>query len=264
MHGPLRANLHARVSCRFDYQPDICKDYKETGFCGYGDACKFVHDRSDYKGGWEIEKVRSFAQPFCLLSVSHEVLSLLRCLVWERDIIANVAHCLTEADMKIARSASELRHTLSNSAGVHWCVGIAEPTQRPAANLICQISCHCHLHSSDMHAVYESDMPLPSQGRLVGAGANLEGIVAVHRSGRSSKRRSRKKSWRGGIQTQRMAALRPPTATATPRSCPSPASGATPLPHVPVLTALPLLRQVVLCGWICSPGLALSVGNGSR
>lgn len=56
-HGPLRANVHARVSCRFDYQPDICKDYKETGFCGYGDSCKFVHDRSDYKGGWEIEKV---------------------------------------------------------------------------------------------------------------------------------------------------------------------------------------------------------------
>lgn len=56
-HGPLRANVHARVSCRFDYQPDICKDYKETGFCGFGDSCKFVHDRSDYKGGWEIEKV---------------------------------------------------------------------------------------------------------------------------------------------------------------------------------------------------------------
>ena len=63
MHGPLRANVHARVSCRFDYQPDICKDYKETGFCGYGDACKFVHDRSDYKGGWEIERVRSSATP---------------------------------------------------------------------------------------------------------------------------------------------------------------------------------------------------------
>lgn len=29
-------------------QPDICKDYKETGFCGFGDSCKFLHDRSDY------------------------------------------------------------------------------------------------------------------------------------------------------------------------------------------------------------------------
>lgn len=28
-----------------DYQPDVCKDYKETGYCGYGDSCKFLHDR---------------------------------------------------------------------------------------------------------------------------------------------------------------------------------------------------------------------------
>jgi hypothetical protein len=42
---------------RFDYQPDICKDYKETGFCSYGDSCKFLHDRGDYKSGWELERV---------------------------------------------------------------------------------------------------------------------------------------------------------------------------------------------------------------
>lgn len=24
---------------RWDYQPDICKDYKETGFCGFGGEC---------------------------------------------------------------------------------------------------------------------------------------------------------------------------------------------------------------------------------
>ena len=39
-----------------DYQPDICKDYKETGFCGYGDSCKFLHDRGDYKSGWQLER----------------------------------------------------------------------------------------------------------------------------------------------------------------------------------------------------------------
>lgn len=55
-HGPLRASAHIRVSARFDYQPDICKDYKETGYCGYGDSCKFMHDRGDYKAGWQIEK----------------------------------------------------------------------------------------------------------------------------------------------------------------------------------------------------------------
>ena len=32
------------------------KDYKETGFCGFGDSCKFIHDRSDYKMGWQIER----------------------------------------------------------------------------------------------------------------------------------------------------------------------------------------------------------------
>ncbi|KAL5208873.1 hypothetical protein ABZP36_033308 [Zizania latifolia] len=39
-----------------DYKPDICKDYKETGYCGYGDSCKFMHDRGDYKSGWQLEK----------------------------------------------------------------------------------------------------------------------------------------------------------------------------------------------------------------
>jgi len=56
-HGPLRASAYVRVSARFDYQPDVCKDYKETGFCSYGDSCKFLHDRGDYKSGWEIERV---------------------------------------------------------------------------------------------------------------------------------------------------------------------------------------------------------------
>ena len=41
---------------RWDYQPDICKDYKETGYCGFGDSCKFMHDRSDYKHGWQLER----------------------------------------------------------------------------------------------------------------------------------------------------------------------------------------------------------------
>jgi len=54
--GPARAPVHYRATSRFDYQPDICKDYKDTGFCGYGDACKFLHDRSDYKTGWQLER----------------------------------------------------------------------------------------------------------------------------------------------------------------------------------------------------------------
>ncbi len=53
--GPIRAPDNIRSTVRWDYQPDICKDYKETGFCGFGDSCKFLHDRSDYKAGWQLE-----------------------------------------------------------------------------------------------------------------------------------------------------------------------------------------------------------------
>ncbi|XP_055916811.1 E3 ubiquitin-protein ligase RNF113A [Eupeodes corollae] len=53
--GPMRAPAHLRATVRWDYQPDVCKDYKETGFCGFGDSCKFLHDRSDYKAGWQVE-----------------------------------------------------------------------------------------------------------------------------------------------------------------------------------------------------------------
>lgn len=55
-HGPLRASLYVRTTARFDYQPDVCKDYKETGYCAYGDSCKFLHDRGDHKSGWEVER----------------------------------------------------------------------------------------------------------------------------------------------------------------------------------------------------------------
>lgn len=54
--GPARAPVHYRATALFDYKPDLCKDYKETGYCGFGDACKFLHDRSDYKSGWQLEK----------------------------------------------------------------------------------------------------------------------------------------------------------------------------------------------------------------
>ena len=56
-YGPMKATAAIRWSVRVDYQPDVCKDYKETGFCGWGDACKFLHDRSDYKSGWQLDKM---------------------------------------------------------------------------------------------------------------------------------------------------------------------------------------------------------------
>ena len=38
-----------------DYQKYLCKDYNEKGYCGYGDGCIFLHDRYDYKSGWQVD-----------------------------------------------------------------------------------------------------------------------------------------------------------------------------------------------------------------
>ncbi|KAI8866939.1 hypothetical protein GQ42DRAFT_111090, partial [Ramicandelaber brevisporus] len=40
---------HIRLSTRVDYEQNICKDFKLTGYCGYGDSCTFLHDRSTLK-----------------------------------------------------------------------------------------------------------------------------------------------------------------------------------------------------------------------
>lgn len=58
--APSKATI--KMTTRFDYQADVCKDYKETGYCGFGDSCKFLHDRSDFKSGWEIDEEWKAAQ----------------------------------------------------------------------------------------------------------------------------------------------------------------------------------------------------------
>ena len=54
--GPLKAPTFVRTTTRFDYQPDICKDYKDTGFCGFGDTCIYLHDRGNTMSGWQLEE----------------------------------------------------------------------------------------------------------------------------------------------------------------------------------------------------------------
>ena len=54
--GPMKAPTNVRTVTFFDLKPDICKDYRLTGFCGYGDACIFLHDRTDIKQGWQLDK----------------------------------------------------------------------------------------------------------------------------------------------------------------------------------------------------------------
>ncbi|KAJ1836273.1 RNA-splicing factor [Coemansia sp. RSA 2706] len=54
--GPVRGPTNVRTTNIVDYQPNVCKDYKETGYCGYGDSCIFLHDRGVYKTGWQLEQ----------------------------------------------------------------------------------------------------------------------------------------------------------------------------------------------------------------
>lgn len=61
--GPVRSNNSTiRTVTVVDYQPDVCKDYKETGFCGFGDTCKFLHDRGTYLAGWQLDKLAANPQ----------------------------------------------------------------------------------------------------------------------------------------------------------------------------------------------------------
>jgi hypothetical protein len=44
-----------KYAVRFDYKADRCKDFTDTGYCGFGDSCVFLHDRSEYKTSWELD-----------------------------------------------------------------------------------------------------------------------------------------------------------------------------------------------------------------
>ncbi|KAF1961598.1 hypothetical protein CC80DRAFT_488063 [Byssothecium circinans] len=54
--GPQKSATNVRMVTMTDYTPDVCKDYKQTGFCGFGDNCKFLHAREDYAAGWKLDK----------------------------------------------------------------------------------------------------------------------------------------------------------------------------------------------------------------
>ncbi|KAJ9603398.1 RNA-splicing factor [Cladophialophora chaetospira] len=54
--GPVKSSSNVRTITVTDFAPDVCKDYKQTGFCGFGDNCKFLHAREDYKQGWQLDR----------------------------------------------------------------------------------------------------------------------------------------------------------------------------------------------------------------
>lgn len=57
--GTFKASLKSasiRNTCRFDFNPSRCKDFHDAGYCVFGDSCIYIHDRGDYKSGWELEE----------------------------------------------------------------------------------------------------------------------------------------------------------------------------------------------------------------
>ncbi|KAI9036500.1 U2-type spliceosomal complex subunit CWC24 [Aspergillus affinis] len=54
--GPMKAPTNVRTITFTDYMPNVCKDYKLTGYCGFGDGCIYLHAREDYKQGWELDR----------------------------------------------------------------------------------------------------------------------------------------------------------------------------------------------------------------
>ncbi|KAI5463696.1 hypothetical protein BGZ63DRAFT_197647 [Mariannaea sp. PMI_226] len=53
--GPTKSSTNVRMTIATDFAPDVCKDYKKTGFCGYGDNCIYAHVREDFAAGWQLD-----------------------------------------------------------------------------------------------------------------------------------------------------------------------------------------------------------------
>ena len=62
LRGAQIAQKAKRVTTRVDYNPERCKDYYEHGYCPFGDTCIYIHDRGDYKSGFQLDQEWEEAQ----------------------------------------------------------------------------------------------------------------------------------------------------------------------------------------------------------
>lgn len=54
--GPTSAPAFVRATTIVDYKPDLCKDYNQTGYCGFGDTCIYLHDRTMHVSSADLER----------------------------------------------------------------------------------------------------------------------------------------------------------------------------------------------------------------
>jgi len=64
--GPMKAASNYRMTTTIDFKPGICKDYYETGFCGFGDNCIYAHIREEYKSSYDIDQEYDKSQGIAL------------------------------------------------------------------------------------------------------------------------------------------------------------------------------------------------------
>ena len=128
-YGPIRAPAYLRSTVRWDYQPDICKDYKETGYCGFGG------DPHSLSESTLLGPLSSVLCPVCFFLCA----SFIHCIVYVVSQIA-ASFFMIEVITKVGGSWTESLRKPALSARVGNCHVI-----------IRQSLCDCHVISVCRH-----------------------------------------------------------------------------------------------------------------